>query len=135
MAGSGFVLFREDTISSPSPLMLALIRKDGIFDIPKGHKEKGEDDITTATRECFEECSVMVRSGDILYSPFTNGELTSFCASTNQTPTITKNPSSGLVEHAGWRWVTKDEFVQNCLSYLRPGVEYFYSEHSRKYNP
>lgn len=133
--GGGFVLFREDTLSAQQTLMLALIRDDGKYDIPKGHQDKNETQLETAKRECFEESSVMVQDSDMIYGSFNHGDLTTFCAVTDQTPMVTRNPESGILEHVGAKWVSKDEFVSNCLSYLVPGVEYFYSEHQRAYNP
>lgn len=133
--GAGFVLLKRDTFSTPSPLMLTLVKDDGKYDIPKGHKDNNETPMETARRECFEESSIMVQDKDVIYGSFVNGDLTMFCATTDQVPLITKNPESGIVEHSEAKWVSKEEFLKNCLSYLAPGVEYFYSEHKRAYNP
>ena len=35
-----------------------LIRRNGLWDLPKGHREKGEDTLTTAVREVMEETGV-----------------------------------------------------------------------------
>lgn len=135
MSGSGFVVFNEDTINSKQPKMLALIRSDGVFDIPKGHNDKGESSMQAAKRECFEECSIMVNDHDIMHSVFVNGPLSVFCCKTSQTPMISKNPQSGILEHTGYKWVTKEEFLANCLNFLVPAVQHFYSVHSAPYNP
>lgn len=133
--GAGFVLLRRDSFSSLEPLMLALVKASGEYDIPKGHQDNNESPIDTAKRECFEESSIMVHDKDMIYGSFVNGDLTTFCAVTGQVPLITKNPETGIVEHSDAKWVSREEFLKNCLSYLAPGVEYFYSEHKRAYNP
>ena len=135
--GAGFVIFKEDTIEGQSPLVLALIQDDGVYDIPKGRIDEGESELAAAKRECFEESSIMVQEEDMLFrnsSPFKSGALTTFCAKTNKVPHITVNPHSGILEHAGYEWVTKDQFCGNCLSYLIGPVEHFYSALSKAYN-
>lgn len=133
--GAGFVLFKSDTFGTPAPLMLALVKSSGKYDIPKGHQDNKESPIETAKRECFEESSIMVGDSEMVYGSFTNGDLVTFCASTNQVPSITKNPTTGVLEHKDAKWVSKEEFVNKCLPYLAPCIEYFYSEHLRAYNP
>ncbi len=135
--GAGFILFKHNTVGSASPLMLALIQDDGVFDIPKGRIDGGESPIEAAKRECFEECSIVIGTESILFggSEHVNGRLTLFSASTDGTPSITINPHSGIIEHAGHKWVTKDEFLSNCLPYLKPGANHFYSILEKTYNP
>jgi 8-oxo-dGTP pyrophosphatase MutT (NUDIX family) len=132
MSGAGFVVFKKD--SNP-PLMLGLIRNDGLFDIPKGHIDGSESALDAAIRECFEESSILIHRNDIAYNEFSNGPLTTFCAITTQTPVITQNPATGILEHSSWKWMTQEEFTSNCLEYLKPSVQYFYSVHSAPYNP
>ena len=36
VAGAGFLILKKDTLHLKNPKMLALIRDDGLFDIPKG---------------------------------------------------------------------------------------------------
>ncbi len=129
--GSGFVIFREDTLERGEPLILSLVQEDGVFDLPKGRIDPGESPLDAAVRECFEECSLVIGRDDMILegeSPFVYGALTLFCAKSMSTPSITVNPHSGILEHVGFRWVTKDEFLNNCLPFLAPGVSYFYSK-------
>jgi len=136
-SGAGFIVFRKDTLGSDNPLMLALVQHDGIYDIPKGRMDTGESPLETAKRECFEECSVIMRDEDMIHlegSPFINGRLTTFCGTTDQEPMVTKNPHSGILEHAGFEWVDQESFCNNCLSYLSPSVRHFYYTHIRVYN-
>ena len=135
--GAGFVIFREDTVGTDKPLVLALVQSDGVFDIPKGRMDEGETELQTAKRECFEECSIMIGDEEMFLSknsPHVNGRLTTFCAKTNKIPNITINPHSGILEHAGFKWVTEEDFCSNCLEYLVSPVRHFYSAHDKTYN-
>ena len=136
IAGAGFLIFRKDTLGSLSPLMLALVRDDGLLDIPKGRKDPGESSLETAKRECFEECSIVVSDEELLFSgqPHSNGVLDVFCAATNSTPLITVNPHSGIQEHDAAEWVTHEDFQSRCLDYLIPAANHFYFSHSQTYN-
>ena len=136
IAGAGFLIFRKDTMGSSSPLMLALVRDDGLLDIPKGRKDPGESSLETAKRECFEECSIVVSDDEMLFNKdsHSNGLLDVFCATTNGTPLVTVNPHSGIQEHVSAEWVTQHDFCSRCLNYLTPAVNHFYFSHSQTYN-
>ncbi len=134
--GAGFIVFKDDTVGK-DPLILALVQDDGVFDIPKGRQDDGESSLQTAKRECFEECSIMISDDEMFLvdsSPHVNGHLTTFCARTAQVPNITINPHSGILEHADFKWVDREEFCANCLDYLISPVEHFYSAYDRAYN-
>tara|TARA_B100001094_G_C18186658_1_gene804255 strand:- start:3212 stop:3637 length:426 start_codon:yes stop_codon:yes gene_type:complete len=132
--GAGFIVFKKDTVELSEPLILALVREDGQFDIPKGEIDDGESTIAAAKRECFEECSLMIDDDEIMFDSFVHGRLTTYCAATNKLPIVTKNPHTGILEHTGFKWVGKEEFCNNCLSYLAPAAHYFYSECIKYYN-
>ena len=135
--GSGFVVFRRDTVGTKEPLVLALVQHDGVFDLPKGRIDGDESQLDAAKRECFEECSVVINDSDLLFqstSPINYGVLSTFCAQTSETPAITVNPHSNILEHADFLWVTKEDFCNNCLDFLKPAVAHFYSEHKKSYN-
>ena len=135
--GAGFVVFREDTLNKKEPLILALIQSDGVYDIPKGRIDEGETALATALRECFEESSIVINDEDFLFhaaSPFVETFLTIYCAKTNSMPMITKNPHSGILEHEGFEWVSRDQFCNNCLPFLNDCVNHFYSEWLKSYN-
>ncbi len=136
MAGGGFVIFRKDTLGSDQPLMLALVRHDGILDIPKGGCDPGETKFSAAIRECFEECSISLDSNEMVFSdlPFETEVLNVYCASTEKVPMVTSNPHSGVLEHVSYKWVGKEEFCNNCLTYLIQPINHFYSCHSNSYN-
>ena len=48
--GSGFVIFREDTLERGEPLILSLVQEDGVFDLPKGRIDPGESPLDAAVR-------------------------------------------------------------------------------------
>jgi len=116
--GAGFLLVREDT-----GLMLVLVREDGQYDLPKGVQEKGESTLACAIRECFEECSILVDKKDVSKQSVTNGYLTIFFAYTDDIPQILPNEHTGIIEHAGYKWVTFDEAILGALDYLKPLIE------------
>ena len=60
MSGAGFLVVKKETIQDKEPLMLALVRDDGLLDIPKGTIDPGESSLEAAKRECFEECSIVI---------------------------------------------------------------------------
>ena len=136
MAGGGFVIFRKDTLGSENPLMLALVRHDGVLDIPKGGCDPGESRLDAAIRECFEECSISLSNEEIIFSntPFKTDVLNVYCANTEKIPMVTNNPHSGVLEHVSYKWVDKKEFCSNCLSYLADPINHFYSCHTHAYN-
>tara|TARA_Y100001970_G_scaffold288959_1_gene417876 strand:+ start:12380 stop:12775 length:396 start_codon:yes stop_codon:yes gene_type:complete len=116
--GAGFVLVRKET-----GLMLVLLKEDGQYDIPKGVQEKGESTLACAIRECFEECSILVQKKDVAKTSVTNGYLTVFFAYTEGIPQILPNEHTGIIEHAGFKWVTFDEAIQGALDYLKPLID------------
>ena len=136
MPGAGFILFNKSSMSSNSPLMLTLICSNGLYDIPKGHAEEGEKPIDTALRECFEECSILLDDVEVIDGlTYASGPLTVFGACTNKVPALSKNPITGIQEHERLKWVTKQEFLSNCIFYLKPFAEHFYSAYNTHYNP
>ena len=119
--GAGFIVFHADN----TELMLVLIRDDGQYDIPKGVIDMGETDIAAAKRETFEECSIFIEPKEMLapMPSLKDGRLATFTAVTSKIPQITPNPHSGIWEHKGYEWVTKDKAVSNCLPYLIRHIE------------
>ena len=135
MNGAGFVIFKESSMNT-TPLMLALVRPDGLYDFPKGHADPNETPLQTAKRECFEECSIMIDDNEIVNSVFySDNRLALFCAISNKAPIVTKNPVTGILEHVGFKWVDAVEFCSNCLPYLSKPAKSFYSSVLATYNP
>lgn len=115
--GAGFIIFSENDRTK----MLVLVRNDGVYDIPKGVKNKGESDLSAAKRECFEECSIVIEGNELLpCAPLRSGALVTFSAQTSKTPEIVPNEETGIWEHVGYKWVSEEEALTKCISYLRP---------------
>ena len=101
--------------------VLALIREDGLYDLPKGRVETNETYLQAAIRECFEECSILVNEQEVLdIGPFTNGSLVLYVAITEGIPQVLPNEESGILEHVGHEWVSLNQFCSNTLGYLIP---------------
>lgn len=114
--GAGFFL-----INPHLNLLLALIDTNGLYDYPKGAKDAGETPIMTATRECFEECSILIEDNEMMViGPFFDDKLVLFCATTEKQPAILRNEKTGIIEHIGYEWVTPNKFLKNCVPYLVP---------------
>ena len=122
--GAGFILVKDGKIKK----ILALITHKGLYDLPKGALDKTDKSfLHCAKRECFEECSIKVKDSDLIKSvpTITSGKLVVFTAFTNQKPKITKNPHTGIIEHAGFKWVTSEDFKKNTSKYLSDAIEVF----------
>lgn len=98
-------------------------KKGGTYDIPKGKLKEEESEIDGATRECKEESGISVKNSDIIGDPVRYDNLTIFLASCDQDPEILPNPDSGIIEHEGFKWLSRDEIVNSCLNYLKPAVK------------
>jgi 8-oxo-dGTP pyrophosphatase MutT (NUDIX family) len=115
--GAGFIIFNKNDRSK----MLVLVRQDGVYDIPKGVKNKGESDLSAAKRECFEECSIVIENNELLpCAPLRVGALITFSAETSKTPDIVPNEETGIWEHVSWSWVSQKEAIAKCIPYLKP---------------
>ena len=95
------------------------LKKNGIYDIPKGKLNPFETDIECAKRECMEEAGISIENSQIIGYPYTDDGLCIYSAITDQDPIISPNPSTGIVEHEGYAWVSKNEILNLSLDYLR----------------
>lgn len=98
-------------------------KKGGTYDIPKGKLKKGESVLDGAIRECEEESGILVKLSDIIGDPVRYKNITIFLATSNQDPEILPNPDSGIMEHEGFKWLTREEIIDSCLKYLKPAVK------------
>lgn len=121
--GAGCIIEKGDKI-------LALLTKDGRFDLPKGRKEEVETLWECAQRETHEECGLYFEFSDV-HAVLQGENLSLFVVSyKGQRIQITPNPETNEVEHHGYRWVTPHVFVLQCLPYMIPlirkyiGVKY-----------
>ena len=131
--GAGIILMARD---GNEPKILGLIgdakhqRKHGaIYDLPKGTVDPGESSWNGAIRETFEETGIRIYESDIIVGPVNDSWLTMWMA---EVPIDTKiqigvNPVTGKLEHNGYRWLTKEEALNNCYPYLRSFVEWAFN--------
>ena len=119
---AGLIIYR---IRNQKPQILGLIARkkfqiesNGIYDIPKGQKNKNETPFECALRECYEEASIVPNR--VLAGPFINSNCWTWVAYSDEKPVININPDIGIKEHLGYRWLPIDNMIDNCLDYLKP---------------
>lgn len=119
--GAGIIIVKE------KKEFLALISKEGLYDLPKGTTEEGESPFETAQRECYEECSLWITVSDLLYETYLNRNGTQiFIAQMphNQQIEIKVNEETGKAEHIGWCWITSEEFLTNTYPFLKTHIKW-----------
>lgn len=119
--GAGIIVVRE------KKEFLALLSKDGLYDLPKGTAEKGESPFETAQRECYEECSLWIKTTDLMFETYLNKNGTQiFIAQMpyNQQVKIRVNEETGKAEHLGWCWITPQEFLTNTFPFLKAHIRW-----------
>ena len=126
-SAAGIVVIRNIN-NHPEFLGLIALKKDrkrvgGIYDIPKGQVESGEDLLVAAKRECFEESGL---SPKIISEPYSNGKITVWLGIVDEEDEviIERNPDTGLLEHEGYDWVLPETMRRNCLSYLSDHIRW-----------
>ena len=126
MAGAGFIIY---STRDPDLKFLGLVgpqtlqeKHDGIFDIPKGTVEPGEDSLSTALRELKEEANITLPAQNY---PFTEYEgLTIYLAKCEQQAVINPNPVTGIIEHQMALYVTPSLLEDHAYDYLRPAIRW-----------
>ena len=128
--GAGIILMAYD---NNEPKILGLIgdarhqRKHGaMYDLPKGGVDDNESTWDGAQREVFEETGIQIEYNEITAGPVNDSYLTMWMAEVPlDTPVkIGVNPVSGKLEHNGYRWLSKDDALNNCYPYLRQFVQW-----------
>tara|TARA_R100000664_G_C2713421_1_gene109382 strand:+ start:59 stop:463 length:405 start_codon:yes stop_codon:yes gene_type:complete len=115
--GAGVLIFRDfDNCKK----VLILLNQAGKFDIPKGHVDKFDVNIfATAQRECYEETQIFITLSDLLTpSVYQDNNLTIFCASTLQDPSLERNPETGILEHVKFYWLPTEIAAAILPKYL-----------------
>ena len=97
-------------------------KSNGVYDVPKGHVNPGEDPFSCAKRECFEESGLIPDKIDI--GPLKCDRLWLWLAECNGNPKIGINPHTGLQEHLGYAWLSPDDMESTCLDYLKSGIQW-----------
>jgi bis(5'-nucleosidyl)-tetraphosphatase len=103
-----------------------LVLKDaqGVFDLPKGKLDPGEELFNCAVRETSEEASI-----DEIRFPwgkecFKMENLTFYLCETDQDPVIRENPEHGFFEHESASWFDPLEAQKILPEYLKPAMEW-----------
>ena len=124
---SGFLIGKRDEVHGW--LFLALfapiekrIGREGIYDIPKGARKSGETFLECAKRECFEETMIKIRDSQILGEGVSFDNIVIYPAESSVDPIIEPNPESGILEHDGFTWVSREEICNKSFDYLRPHI-------------
>ena len=129
-AASGFIIYKKENNHILFLGLVALkkfqIKNKGIYDVPKGRLDRGETPLQAAYRECWEE--VGIKPKKVIAGPFKRERLCLWLAEENIEPTITPNPDTGYIEHNGYKWISPDEMINNCLDYLKPFVVWAHEE-------
>jgi 8-oxo-dGTP pyrophosphatase MutT (NUDIX family) len=118
---AGFIIYR---LRNGEPQILGLIARkifqeeaNGIYDIPKGQRDEGEDPFQCALRECREEASLVPTN--VIAGPFCHRSMWLWLAECDDIPTINVNPAINEKEHLGYDWLTPNQIIADCLGYLR----------------
>ena len=121
---AGIIIYRkkhgENKILGLEALSYLKSRSHGIYDVPKGMIDEGEDPEDCARRECYEETSL--RPANFTAGPHKSGMLWLWLAECDETPVLKINPATGQKEHLGYEWLDIDDIIENCLDYLRPSL-------------
>ena len=84
--------------------------------------DPGESPLQAAVRETHEESGISYSNLSFDWgriSKLCNG-VVMYIASTKSEPFIAPNPKTGKIEHTEARWLTINEFENQCIGYLRP---------------
>jgi 8-oxo-dGTP pyrophosphatase MutT (NUDIX family) len=97
-------------------------KHNGMFDLTKGMIDSGESPFEAAVRETYEESGIPPKDLNFEWGRVSKpcAKVTVYIASTKSEPFITANPKTGNIEHTEAKWMTIDEFEDQCIGYLRP---------------
>ena len=130
-SAAGIIIFRDN--GPDNLLFLGLIAlqefqtsKTRIYDIPKGRLDPGETPLQCAIREVKEEASIDITHLDS--GTYVHDRLTVWLAESYQKPHVGINPTTGIKEHLGYKWVNGETIEAQCLDYLKPHIQW-----ARKY--
>ena len=116
--GAGCIIMKDDKI-------LALVRPDGKYDLPKGHQDKTETVWECAQRETYEECGLWFEFAEVRGLIEIEALSLYLVAYKRGSIKIKPNPETGEKEHDGYEWVSPFAFVLQCLPYMIPHIQKF----------
>lgn len=121
-AAAGFIILSK---KGKTVRVLGLESYDGLYDLPKGKLEDGEETLAGALRECYEEAGISyirILSNEGKEFP---GRLVLFIGTTSDEPKVRTNPKTGIQEHKGYTWLRLDENTsKDFAQYLRQPIEW-----------
>ena len=128
-SSAGIILIRFKDEKTPK---LLLLRSHNFWDFPKGKLEKNENKLQAAIRELKEETGITNISfewGKVLYETEMFGpyrkKVCYFLAKTDiENVVLEKNPTSGLLEHEEYRWVTFEEAKELTVGRINKVLEW-----------
>jgi len=89
----------------------------------------GLTDKTYFLGETFEESGIKIDQFDVIAGPINDSWLTMWLAEVPWgTPiTISVNPTTGKLEHDGYKWLERDEMINDCYPYLQSFVKWAFN--------
>ena len=145
MSAAGFILLNFDEKTNEWRI-LSLVDNEGLFDLPKGVIDEGENELEAAKRELFEETNIDINSSKIKktwvnwdtefdkediksiekisLSSKRSRNLTMFFAEADYSVIdeikILPNPYTNIKEHISYRFIDKNEFESDLTpDYLK----------------
>ena len=121
---AGIMIFRKRELKHQLLGLIALPvfqqKNNGVYDVPKGMIDPGENPVDCARRECYEETGL--RPKKLFAGPHKSGVMWLWLAECDASPRLKVNPTTGMMEHMGYEWLDIDTIIGNCLDYLRPSL-------------
>lgn len=106
----------------------------GLWDIPKGRIDPGEDPHTAAVRELFEEAGIKINlANELDWLSFKYDWLQLYCCVYNGQVKISKNPKTGQIEHIMYNWVSIADAANISKSTLAKPIERFFNKIKQEY--
>jgi 8-oxo-dGTP pyrophosphatase MutT (NUDIX family) len=121
--GAGIVVLKKEN-DDYRVLCLYEENKKGVrkYDMTKGAIDKGEEPFQTATRETREEAGIKKVKFKWGRAFLNKNGIVMYIATTKDTPKITPNPTSGIIEHDGYEWNSFESAYILMPDYLKPFV-------------
>ena len=116
--GAGCIIMKDDKI-------LALLRPDGKYDLPKGHQDNTETVFECAQRETYEECGLWFEFAEVRGLVEVEALSLFIVSYKGGSIQIKANPETGEKEHEDYAWVSPFAFMLQCLPYMIPHIQKF----------